>query len=197
MANLEAIHSVGNSLVTYLRNVYEAAPEDLGLPGCEFRLLSSTEINNMEDPTADSILTLYLHRATINPHLRNAQSVEGALLQPVPLSVDLHYLMTVWARDAQPEHVILAWAMRQIHFTPVLDLSFLSEEANWEAGEVVQVIPAELSNEDMMRIWDILKPSYHLSVAYIARVVRIEADQVEAARPVVATRFGFRDEVGR
>ncbi|MGI0489503.1 DUF4255 domain-containing protein [Pantanalinema rosaneae CENA516] len=197
MANLEAIHSVGNSLITYLRNVYEAAPEEMGLPACEFRLLSSTEMNNMEDPTADSILSLYLHRATINPHLRNSRPVDGRLLQPVPLSVDLHYLMTVWARDVQPEHVILAWAMRQLHFTPVLDRSFLSEEANWDAGELVQVIPSELSNEDMMRVWDTLKPSYHLTVSYVARVVRIEADRAEEARPVVATRFGLTEEGAR
>jgi hypothetical protein len=62
---------------------------------------------------------------------------------------------------------------------------------------VIQIISAELSNEDMMRIWDTLKPSYRLSVAYIARVVRIEGDEVEDARPVVATRllWGDRQEV--
>jgi hypothetical protein len=43
----------------------------------------------------------------------------------------------------------------------------------------------------MMRIWDALDPAYRLSVAYVARVIRIEREAVPAGQPVVATRFDF------
>ena len=196
MANLQAIHSVGNSLRTYLDNSYqELRRREPTPPPCDFQLLSSGELDKMDDPS--TTLSLFLHQVTMNEHVRNAHQLNGITLNQVPLSVDLHYLMTVWADSAESEHFILAWAMRQLHLHPVLNSSYLSSEADWRPEEVIQIIPAELSNEDMMRIWDTLKPSYHLSLAYIARVVRIEGDEVEDVRPVVATRLlsGARQEV--
>ena len=47
---------------------------------------------------------------------------------------------------------------------------------------------ADLSLEDILRIWDALGPKYRLSIAYIARVVRIDRP-LTAPGPVVATRF--------
>lgn len=197
MANLQAIHSVGNSLKTYLDNSYQELRQGntSSYPSCDFRLLSSTELDNMDNP--GTTLSLFLHRVTVNEHVRNAHQIDGITPKQLPLSVDLHYLMSVWADSAAKEHFILAWAMRQLHLHPILDSSYLSSEAGWRPEEVIQIISAELSNEDMMRIWDTLKPSYRLSVAYIARVVRIEGDELEDSRPVVATRllWGDRQEV--
>jgi hypothetical protein len=142
-------------------------------------------------------LSLYLYRVTMNEHLRNIARVNGFTDNDVPLSIDLHYLLTVWANNAVAEHTILAWAMRELYLHPVLDISSLSPEAGWTAGDVVQLIPAELSNEDVMRIWDALEPPYRLSISYIARVVRIDADTTEDSRPVVATRFSYSDKKGQ
>ena len=112
----------------------------------------------------------------------------------MPLSVDLHYLLTIWTDSAPAEHAILAWTMQQLYRHPTLNLSSLTPEADWSQEYVIHIIPAELTNEDMMRIWDALEPSYRLSVSYIARAVRIDpapADRTEH-RPVVATRFDYR-----
>src|SRR5262249_32608959 len=137
----------------------------------------------------DAALTLYLYRVTVNEHTRNVRRVTGPLAENVPLAVDLHYLLTIWSRSAFTEQVVIAWAMRQLHQHPVLDASSLTPEAEWGPGDFVQVIPAELSTEDVMRIWDALDPGYRLSVSYVARVVRIDTDPLPADRPVVATRF--------
>lgn len=189
MANLFAIHSVGNSLITFLRNSYpESLRED---HACTFRLLSSGELAELGN--IGTTLSLYLYRVTMNKHLRNLGQTGDALDRNVPLAVDLHYLMTVWVNGALAEHTILSWAMRQIHLHPVMDISSLSPEAGWRSGDVVQLIPAELSNEDIMRIWDALEPSYRLSVSYIARVIRIDADIGPEARPVVAQQFSWTD----
>jgi len=88
-------------------------------------------------------------------------------------------------------------AMRQLHDRPVFDVASLSPEGGWTASDFVQVIPAELSNEDVMRIWDALDPAYRLSVSYIARTVRIDPDAASVGRPVVATRSSFTDQAGR
>jgi hypothetical protein len=81
--------------------------------------------------------------------------------------------------------------MQQIHARPLLAMESLAA-AGWQAEETVQVLPTDLAVEDLMRLWDGLEPSYRLSVAYVARVVRVDpADPTQAPRPVLATRFGY------
>lgn len=193
MANVLAIHSVGSSLVTALRNAY---PEALrAVAPCDFTLISSGEINQVED--IGTTLSLFLYRATMNEHFRNASRINGRTGDIPPLSLDLHYVMSVWAGSAFLEQVILAWAMRHLHLHPLLDLSSLSPEAGWRAEDMAQVIPAELSNEDLMRIWDALQPPYRLSASYVVRSVRIEPDEAVEEGPVVAARFTLEDRGGR
>jgi hypothetical protein len=184
MANRFAIHSVGASLVKYLSDVY---PEPLRTQHpCQFRLLSSGEMTTPDDDGA--ILSLFLYRVAMNEHLRNVSRINRPSGGNVPLSLDLHYLMTVWAGGALAEQTILAWAMYEIYRHPVLDASSLSAEAAWEPGEVIQFIPAELTNEDIMRIWDAIEPTYRLSVSYIARMVRIVEVDDHIGNRVVAVR---------
>lgn len=187
MANIQAIHSVGQSLVTYLRNTYPAEVAGQAMPGCEFALLSSGELAAPPDDAAR--LTLYCYRLTVNEHLRQARPDRMSPEQQPPLGLDLHLLLTVWAGNPQDELLPMAWAMRQLYQHPILDASALSPEAGWAPDEVVQIIPSELSTEDMMRIWDALEPPYRLSVSYIARRVRLDPDRLLDAAPVVATRF--------
>ena len=87
--------------------------------------------------------------------------------------------------------VYASGAMLQLQQHPVLDRSALSTEAGWGTGEFIQIIPEELSTEDLMRIWDALEPKYRLSVSYVARVVRIDGDALPEGLPVVASRFSF------
>lgn len=189
MANHFAIHSVGESLRKYLESSY---PEALRTKiSCSFRLVSSGELTDTSN--FGTTLSLYLYRVTMNEHLRNVPRTNDAVDAGAPLAVDLHYLLTAWANNALAEHTILSWAMRELYRRPILDKSSLSSEADWSMGDIIQLIPAELSNEDVMRIWDALEPPYHLSVSYIARVVRIDVDPFESSRAVVANRFSYMD----
>jgi len=189
MANQFAIHSVGESLRKYLENAY---PEPLRTnTACSFRLLSSGEFTDTAN--FGTTLSLYLYRVTMNEYLRNVPRLNQAFDTNTPLAVDLHYLLTVWANNSLAEQTILTWAMRELYRRPILDQSSLSSEANWSTSDVIQLIPAELSNEDIMRIWDALDPPYHLSVSYIARVVRIDLDAFESSKVVVANKFSYMD----
>jgi hypothetical protein len=182
MANLRAIHSVGFSLIKYLRNAY---PDDLRAEfPCDFRLVASGEMNG-DKVDFGTAVTLYLHRVTMNPYVRNSAHLNAQQQTTLPLSVDLHYLLSIWADNSPAEHTILGWAIRQLYQHQTLSQSDLTPEGGWGAGDFVQVIPSELSNEDVMRIWDALDPGYRLSVSYIARVVRIEADAQPDIMPAV------------
>lgn len=185
MANLHAIHSVGHSLATWLKNAYPAALQ----PRAEFRLVSSGELAAPDEPASGTVL-LYLYRVTVNEHLRNTKRANDPSGSRAPLSLDLHYLVSFWADNALDEHTMLGWTLGHLHRHPVLDASTLSPEAAWEASDVIQLIPAELSTEDIMRIWDALHPSYRLSVSYIARVVRLEGEASKAAA-AVSGAFGY------
>jgi hypothetical protein len=188
MANVFAIHSVGNSLATYLKNAY---PEPLRTDHAfDFKLVSSSELAEGPDPR--NTLTLFLFRVTQNEFLRSRNIPSDPPGSRPPLSLDLHYLMSAWADNALDEQTVLAWAMRELQMHPVLDSSSLSPEAGWGPSDMVQLIPAELSSDELFRIWDLLLPKYHLSVSYIARVIRIDTD-IDTGAPTVAMRLGFSE----
>jgi hypothetical protein len=195
MANIAAIRSVGTSLAGYLNNAYRATafPPNVSKPDCTFTLTSIGGVRAENIPASDTSarVLIFLYRASINQHLRNVGRLTDPGIRPVPLSVDLHYLFSFWARSAENEQLVLAWTMRQLHQVPVLDGSTLSREAAWAADDLIQLIPEEISTEDLMRIWDTLEPEYRLSLSYIARVVRINPDEPSAGRAVVATRFDY------
>lgn len=202
MAQLGAVHSVGESIVAHLREAHQLQrqveatfPEaEQSLADCGFRQLSGGTLANAFTPNGDE-LTLYLYRMGVDPHLRTTpDSRTPSVSRTRPLSLELHYLLTVWSSDARLEQTLMSWAMRELHMRPGFDRSRLRPARLWRAGEVVQVTPSELKHEDMMRIWDALAPSYRLSVSYIARVVRVDSLLSADAGPVVAQRFGITEE---
>src|SRR5690349_13277895 len=74
MASFAAIYSVGNSIAQYLQNAYPPALAS-SFP-CQFKLVSSTQIA-MEDQTAlDQVLSIFLHRITMNENFRSATRLQ-------------------------------------------------------------------------------------------------------------------------
>jgi hypothetical protein len=190
MANVLALHSVGSSIATFLRNTYPSAVGAQTMPECDFQLLSSGEMAGDIDESVTRI-TLYLYRVTMNEHNRQRRPAPMSPEQQAPLGLDLHFLLTAWAANAQDELLPLTWTMRQLYLHPILDASSLSPEAGWGSDEVIQIVPSEIPTDDLMRIWDALRPPYHLTVPYVARLVRVDPDVIDEAAPVVATRLGY------
>ena len=190
MANVFAIHSVGNSIVTYLRNTYPDEIAGRPMPTCAFEVISCGSLAGTAEDEATRI-TLLLYRATVNEHSRLQRNVAPSKAGIAPLTLDLHYLLSAWSSTALDEQLTFAWALRQLHEHPLLDASSLSPEAGWARDEAVQVVPHELALEDLMRIWDAIDPGYRLSASYVARLVRLDPDEPADHRPVVATRYAY------
>jgi hypothetical protein len=190
MANYAAIYSVGNSIAQALQNAY---PPELNTAfPCRFQLVSSSEIAT-EDTTAtplDQVVSVYLHRVTIDDNFRAATSVKDGPGKLPVVFLDLHFLLSYWGTGAQAEHTIMGWTIQQLQSFPILDNSVLTPDGGWDATESVQLVMADLTLEDILRIWDGLGPKYRLSVAYVARVVRIDRT-ITGGGPVVATRFSW------
>ncbi len=140
------------------------------------------------------MVTIFLHRITFDENFRAATRIQDEPNKKPVLFLDLHYLITYWGTDPQAEQTILGWTMLQLQSMPILDNSILTPANIWDADETIQLVPADLSLEDILRIWDALGPKYRLSVCYIARVVRIDTTIVPEP-PVLATRFIVEEKV--
>lgn len=187
MKKFSRIHSVGDSIAKFLDNTF---PSDLPqVSDCEFKLISSGEMETEDSPSPS--VTLFLYRVMIDEYARNTPQSQRPSATPYPLSLCLYYLAIVWAETPLVEHTITAWMMSQLHQHPILDQSTLSKSGDWGSEDEVHLVPVQMSNEDLMRIWDAMKPNYRLSIPYMARVVRIDPDKVKEERPVVATRYAY------
>lgn len=202
MAALGAVHSVGESIVRHLSDAHQLQMKaesllpaaDRMLKACSFRQVSGGQLSGAFAPAGNEV-TLYLHRIGIDPLLRTApDSRTPQNSRSRPLSLELHYLLTVWSSSADAEQTMLTWAMRELHQKPSFGRSRLKPATQWLADEAVQVSPSELKHEDMMRIWDAMKQSYRLSVSYVARVVRLESLAEPASGPVISVTQAFSPE---
>jgi len=191
VADYTAIYSVGNSIAQYLQNNFPPELKKL-YNTLKFQLVASAQIAEEEQTTLDQVVSIFLHRITIDENFRAATRIQDQPNKKPVIFVDLHYLITYWGTDPQAEQTILGWTMAQLQSAPILDNSILTPASIWGPGETVQLVPADLSLEDILRIWDALGPHYRLSVSYIARVVRIDTG-ITPEGPVVATRFQFND----
>ena len=114
MTNYFGVHSVGDSLITFLRDTY---PEPLRTAyPCEFKLISSGELDQSDD--MGTAVTLYLYRVDIDRSMRNAPDAQRPGARPYPLSLCLYYLFIIWSNVPLIESTIAAWIMSQIHQHP-------------------------------------------------------------------------------
>jgi hypothetical protein len=173
MADFRGIEGVSNALVHLLRMSYRSEDFDNEL---QFQVYVH---ENFTQPMSAGV-SVFLYRVVPNGTYR----IPAGRIQPggrrvdTKLPLDLHYLMTVWARDASLEHRAACWMMRTLEDSPILPFGLLDSAAAgvFQPDETVELILGELSNEDLFRIWDTLGQSnYHLSVPYVARSVRIDS----------------------
>jgi hypothetical protein len=197
VANYQAVFAVGDAMAKYLNNAYNLAAVGFA---CNFKLVSSAEIANEDTATTklDKTVSLYLHRITTSEYYRNVSRLQDAPFDQPVLYLDLHYLLSYWdaaAEGAEAEQTILTWTMLQLQSNPILDTSVLgltTSAPGWAPTDTVQLIPADLSLQDILDIWNGLGPKYRLTIAYVVRVVRVDLS-VTPAMPVVATRLTLQN----
>ncbi len=103
--------------------------------------------------------------------------IDGSISETL-LPVDLHFMLTVWGGEASLQHTIAGWMMRVIEDHPICPAALLNAviPASFAPDETVEICLAELTNEDLLRMWDTLVQNvYQLSVPYLARIVRIQS----------------------
>jgi len=148
-----------------------------------------------DENATDRRVNLFLYRIKENDALKNLDwrvkpGSPGVLLPP-PLSVNLFYLMTVYARSADHQtgnitaHQIMGEAMRVFYENPVVPGEYLDEEL-LDAGEQIRIMLSPIDLEELSNVWNTFKEPYRLSVCYEISVVQL--DMLPAAERQMAER---------
>ena len=183
MADYRAITAVSEAVMHLLRTSYR--PEDFNNE-LEFKIFTSKDFAN---PISSGI-SLFLYRIYPNGVQRTPPGrtgPDGRQLQS-QLPIELHFLLTVWAKEASLQHTVAGWMMRALEDTPTLPAGLLNSVVSdsFRPDETVEISLAELRTEDLLRIWDVLGLNvYQLSVPYLARTVTIESTQPALTPEVV------------
>ncbi len=186
MADFHAIQVTCDAVMRLLQESYSP---DLIEPAThlQFEVYGT---GDFKDHMAQGV-SLFLYRVHVNATQRSplVKDTLGNVRRHL-LPLDLHLFVTAWAPKASLQHAILGWAMRLLEDTPVLSSSLLNgvRADTFRAEETVELVAGQITNEELMRIWDDLGAEYQLSVPYIARVVRIESLMGETLGPPVSQR---------
>jgi hypothetical protein len=148
------------------------------------------EANNVSNNIGSPALSIFLYRVDFNKVMRAAWSATSEQDGRSHLGLDLHYLITPWAENAEDDHRVLGRAMQCIESTPILSGPLLHSSGEWDAGESLQLVLEEVSTEAVMRIFDSLPTDYRLSVPYIARIMRLDGRVAEPEGPVITAITG-------
>ena len=144
----------------------------------EFRVVTSSDFS---EKTITNGASLFMYRVHVNGSSRVAPGEvghDGAKRETV-LPLDLHFLITLWGDEASKQHSLAGWIMRVLEDTPILPASVLNSviPSVFREEESVQIVQADVSTEDLFRIWaGIGNNAYQLSISYVARVVHIESE---------------------
>lgn len=200
MAGFAGIAAVGKSIERLLNLAFNERQPVVG-KNTRAVLIKTDDLKPAQVPTAIGpyALSIFLYRVDFNKAMRSAWSAVGSADGKGHLALDLHFLLTPWADNAEHEQLILGRAMQVLEYTPVLSGPLLyapalpyEDEPQTSPNESVQILLEEISTEALMRIFDSLPTDYRLSVPYVARVVRIETRDARITPPVTDAQIALR-----
>lgn len=195
MATYQAIAATGEAILGLL----EAARPRPEFASIQFALYQAS---NFQSPMDDGV-SLYLYRISTNTTRRNfppRTDAQGRRFRPA-LPLDLHYLLTPWARTAARQQRMLGWAMRVLEDTPILPTGLLNrygtDPETFRLNETVELVCEPISLQEIINIWDAFKSNLQLSAAYVARMIAIDSQIEISEGPLAQTRvfdFGVVDQ---
>jgi hypothetical protein len=186
MATANAIAAIGQAILGLIA---------AGVPQPEFSSATFElyQAKNFQTPMDEGI-SLYLYRVSPAGEIRNYPpriAPDGRRFRPA-LPLNLHYILSSWARDAVKQQRLLGWAMRILEDTPILPAGVLNqggpESDTFWPNETVDLIMESISIYDMGAIWDVSKPNVQPSVGYVARMLGVESPLDMTEAPAVQIR---------
>lgn len=187
MANFNSIAATGKSIERLLTRAFSEPPVPVENKTTKAFLIRTEDfdLSSNQSIIQRPGLSIFLYRVDFNKAMRAAWSGVSYHDGAAHLPLDLHFLLTPWADNAEAEHAILGTAIQCLDSFPILSGPLLYQSGGWAANEAVQLVMEEITTEAVMRTFDSLTCDYRISVPYIARVVRLDSRQ--AAVPASVT----------
>ena len=191
MASYRAIGAACEAIIRLLHQSWQPALFD-NAP-LQFKVYNTKDFT---DQTVKTGVSLFLYRAAVSPIQRSspAKPKPDGKLRRSQLPLELYFILTPWAQEPSLEHEILGWMMRIVEDAPSLSSGILNTLLPdvFEAEETLEIVPGQLTNEEMFRIWDVLPGDFRISVPYMARTLRIDSElEVPAGTPVLTKELEF------
>jgi hypothetical protein len=187
MASQVAIASTCEAVVRLLRSNFN--PAEFNNATLDFQVYVA---DNFLQPM-DQGVSLLLYRVYHNgSHRTPPGRIVGTQRQRTKLPLDLHFLLTAWAKTASRQHEIAGWMMRVLEDNATLPAALLNayQPDVFHDDETVDVTLAELTTEDLFHIWEVMiNHVYQLSVPYVARVVQLESKELAGVYPLAKERI--------
>lgn len=195
MATTSAISATSELVIRLLRSAYE--PAEFNNAQLDFQVYVANDfLTPMEEGVS---LLLYRIYHDGSPRTPPGRLLPDGQRERSKLPLELHFMLTAWAKQATLQHEIAGWMMRTMEDNPIFYPSLLNSYKPdvFYPDETVSVSLAQLSVEDMFSIWDVLICHvYQLSVPYVARVVELELTlPLTKGVPIQQRNFKFRDPV--
>jgi hypothetical protein len=183
MASDEAVRDISDTVIAMLK---------AGVPP----LVNANDIvlstpDDFQATPSNPTITVFLYRITLNPEMRNGPRrvlADGRVTRPL-LPVDLHFMITAWARDTRGELAIAGRILQVLYDRAELGPADLQGNS-WERDDTVQLVLESLPIEEHYRVWDTTDVPYRLSLTYMARVVGIAPTDALRVAPVIEAHIG-------
>jgi hypothetical protein len=179
VATFNALPAAGKSLERMLNAAFSQVP--VPVPGKTTRafLVRSEDFDraSISSIIVRPALSIFLYRVDFNKSMRAAWSGVSHHDGRSHLPLDLHFLLTPWADNAEAEAAVLGRTMQVLDETPILSGPLLHQSGEWAPNEAVNLLMDEISTEAVMRTFDSLAADYRISVPYIARVIRLDGQR--------------------
>jgi hypothetical protein len=177
MANYKSLAAAGASIEQLINSCFASVPEGdfTRTPKAVLARTEDFDLGKQTGVIKAGILTIFLYRVEFNKAMRASWSSIGSFDGHAHLPLDLHFLITAWEDHPEGELRMLGRAMQCLEATPILTGPLLAPSGEWAPAEAVQIVLEDVPPDSMFRIFDSLQADFKLSVAYIARVVRVDA----------------------
>jgi hypothetical protein len=190
VAGFRSVAAVGKSIEALLNSAFTAV-EPVDTESTRAVLIQTDDLDSAGvSLIVRPAMSILLYRVDFNKTMRANWSSVGAVDGHAHLPLDLHYLLTAWADNAEHEHRMVGRAVQVLEEVGALSGPLLYPDGDWLPGEAVQLYLEDMATDDLMRTFESLQAHFRLSIPYIARVVVVSSEGGVGLRDVVTVVQG-------
>lgn len=197
MATFDAIYGLSTAIKSLLE---DNAPSAWGTLTCS--VVQPTAVSSGIGADKEGF-TVSLYRVSVNGTQRSQaprrDERDGKLYRPSRL-VDLHYLITPWAKSTEKQHQMLGWLITLIEDKGNLSSAMLNQKlANpntFGLLESVQLGFESMPLTEHFNLWDKLRTAFPSSLTCVARMVALDSMLLVDEGVAVQTRKYIYSEMG-